>query len=262
MGARPLVLDLRGRREARRATRERWLRVRLAERRYAKQLRGVAREVGRIVEKMAPRGVVEAPARLVEALRRYRDIVRPWAAAVAEKTLADVALRDERAWNSLASEMGQEIRSSIRRAPIRPTLASLREEQVELITSLPEEAAARVHRLSIEALSSGARAKEVSEEIMRTGLVAKARANLIARTEIGRASSHVARVRAEAIGSVGYIWRTALDADVRPIHRKLEGKVISWDDPPIAGENGERAHAGAIYNCRCYPEPILPEEIA
>lgn len=261
MGARDLVLDLRGARENRKRARERWLRVRLAERAYGRKLRGVAREVGRIVSKFAPKGVVEVPEKLVEALRRYRDLVRPWAQATAEATLADVALRDERAWNELAGEMGMEIRASIRRAPIRPTLAALAEEQVELITSLPEEAAMRVHRLSVEALSSGARAKEVSEEIMRTGLVTKARANLIARTEVGRASTHVTRVRAESIGSVGYIWRTARDSDVRPLHRKLEGKVIAWDDPPIAGEAGERAHAGAIYNCRCYAEPILPDEI-
>lgn len=261
MGARELVLDLRNRQEARKKTRERWLRVRLAERAYSKKLRSVAREVGRIVEKMAPGGVVKVPERLVEALRDYGRLIRPWAMRTAEAALADVALRDEGAWNALAAEMGTEVRESIRRAPIEGTLAGLAAEQVELITSLPEEAALRVHKLSTEALSEGTRAKEVSAEIMKTGLVTRARAMLIARTEIGRASTHVTAVRAKAIGSVGYIWRTARDSDVRPLHRKLEGKVIDWDDPPIAGEAGERAHAGAIYNCRCYAEPILPDDI-
>jgi hypothetical protein len=27
----------------------------------------------------------------------------------------------------------------------------------------------------------------------------------------------------------------------------------------VAGEQGEHAHAGMIYNCRCYPEPVIPE---
>lgn len=256
MGARPLVFDLRTARETRTRSRERWLRVRIAERQFAKQLRGVAREVDRIVKRMAPKGVVEAPAKLVETLRRYRDLVRPWSQAVAERMLADVALRDENAWNDLASSIGQDVRQALRTAPIKGTLQALAEEQVELITSLPEDAAMRVHRLSVEALSSGARAAEVSADIMRTGLVTKSRANLIARTEVGRASTHVTRVRAEHIGSVGYIWRTARDSDVRPSHRKLEGKVIAWDEPPVAGENGERAHAGAIFNCFPGSTPI------
>lgn len=262
MGARePVLDDVRARRVARKEKRERWLRVRLAEKAYAKRLRSIAAEVGKIVKGHAPNGVVKDPGKLSDALRRYKELIRPWASRVAKKTLADVALRDEDAWNSLAGEMGTSVRESINRAPIGRTLASLEEEQVELITSLPEEASKRVHKLSVEALYEGTRAKEIAAEILRTGEVTRARANLIARTEIGRASTHVARVRAEAIGSIAYVWRTARDSDVRPIHRKLEGKVFQWDDPPVAGEAGERAHPGAIYNCRCYPEPILPDVV-
>jgi uncharacterized protein with gpF-like domain len=102
-------------------------------------------------------------------------------------------------------------------------------------------------------------------------------ARLIARTETARTASVLTEVRAKSVGSEGYIWRTSLDADVRPkigtpnfaklntlamgSHRKLEGTFHRWDDPPIASENGERAHPGQIYNCRCWPEPVLPDRI-
>jgi SPP1 gp7 family putative phage head morphogenesis protein len=105
--------------------------------------------------------------------------------------------------------------------------------------------------------------------------VTRSRAELIARTETGRAASALTQARAEYIGSPGYLWRNANDYKVRPeigikhfaklntlakgSHRKLEGTFHRWDDPPIAGVNGERAHPGSIYNCRCWAEPVLPQ---
>ena len=133
------------------------------------------------------------------------------------------------------------------------------DEQVTLITSLPTKAAERVHNLTIEALSNSTRASEVAKEILATGNVTESRANLIARTEVARTASLITESRAVHIGSEGYFWRTAGDSDVRHEHRLLSGKYIKWNDPPVASADGTRAHAGQIYNCRCWPEPVLPE---
>ena len=55
----------------------------------------------------------------------------------------------------------------------------------------------------------------------------------------------------------GYVWRTAGDSDVRSSHKKMNGKFVRWDDPPqLDNLNGD---AGALPNCRCYPEPLIPE---
>lgn len=105
------------------------------------------------------------------------------------------------------------------------------------------------------------RAEELAKELAATGQVTRSRAALIARTETARASSGLTQARAMHIGADSYIWRTAGDADVRKEHRKHNGKVFKWSDPPIAGTNGMRYHAGAGPNCRCYPEPVVPEEI-
>jgi SPP1 gp7 family putative phage head morphogenesis protein len=111
----------------------------------------------------------------------------------------------------------------------------------------------------MEGLSNAGRASEISAEIMRSGHVAKSRADLIARTEVGRAAATITQARAEHVESEGYIWRTAGDSAVRERHKKLAGKFFKWDEPPVTGENGERSLPGAIYNCRCYPEVVLPD---
>jgi uncharacterized protein with gpF-like domain len=66
------------------------------------------------------------------------------------------------------------------------------------------------------------------------------------------------QARAEHIGSEGYIWRTSNDSDVRHSHKEMNGRYVRWDTPPRLSD-GTVTHAGQIYNCRCYPEPVIPD---
>jgi SPP1 gp7 family putative phage head morphogenesis protein len=247
--------------QQRQAARRRFHRARKAEIAYGRKLRQVAKQVGVIVRGMAPKGVVKDPRPIQAALDKYADLLKPWARATAESMAAEVAKRDANAWGEVGKEMGRLLRQEIATAPTGSVMKALLDEQVVLITSIPTVAGRRVHKLTTEALVDGTRAKEVAKEIMRSGQVSESHAMLIARTETGRTTSALTQARALHIGSEGYIWRTAMDADVRLEHKKLEGTFHRWDAPPIAGENGERSHPGAIYNCRCFPEPVLPDRV-
>lgn len=264
----PLTADAKGRekppvptrlqqREKYRKARERFLHSRRTERSFARALSSVAVQIGRFVKGFAP--TLENLANIKATLEAYANLLHPWARSVVTTMMAEVDQRDKKAWIETGREMGRALERELRTAPTGTALEQRLEEQVDLITSLPRSAAERVHRLTIKGITEGVRSEEIQEEIERTGLVTRARANLIARTEVARTASVLTQVRAEALGSEGYIWRTALDGVVRPIHRRLEGKFIRWDDPPIAGERGERAHAGQIYNCRCWAEPVIPD---
>jgi SPP1 gp7 family putative phage head morphogenesis protein len=157
--------------------------------------------------------------------------------------------------------MSEGVRAEIRRAsPVGKLLQRLQAEQVDLITSIPRDAAKRVHDLTLKNLESSGRTSDIAKEIMRQGEVSKSKATLIARTEVARASSLLTEARAKTIGSEGYIWRTSLDQDVRKSHKKMEGKFVRWDKPPTLID-GTTTHAGQIYNCRCYPEPVIPDEL-
>lgn len=234
--------------------------TRRAQTSYARALRRIARHVGDIVVGLGGEDPRAASADIERALRSYAEVVRPWARTQGRRMVAEVSRRDEAVWRSLAATMSRELRTEIAEAPIGELLRGLLREQEDLITSIPLEAARRVHALALEGTASGARAGEIREMILSSGEVARSRAELIARTETARASSGLVEARARHVGSEGYVWRTAEDLDVRKLHRQHAGKFFRWDDPPIAGSSGERAHAGQIYNCRCYPEPVIPEE--
>ena len=230
--------------------------VRRAEESYARGLRAIARHIGHITSGFRP-GDPEGMSILQRLLRRYSAIIAPWARNHAARMLTDVARRDYNVWRTLSRQMSRTLRREIETAPTGIVIRGLLDDQVTLITSLPTEAAQRVHKLTLEGLLDATRASEIAKEIVRTGAVTTNRANLIARTEVARTASVLVQARATYAGSDGYIWRSARDARVRKEHRELEGKYCKWQEPPIAGPNGERYHAGAGPNCRCYPEPIF-----
>ncbi|WP_421095532.1 phage minor head protein [Ralstonia mannitolilytica] len=228
-----------------------------AERLYRTQLRQVAKQVGALVNGFPPGDPAVVPT-IEQLLRRYAEALTPWAEATAARMLADVERRDAQAWMAQAQEMSRSIQMELRTAPTGETMRALMAEQVGLIKSIPIEAAERVHRLTIEGLEDGGRAREISKAIQESGDVAKSRADLIARTEVTRTATALTQARAEHIGSSGYIWRTSGDGDVRESHRKMNGQFVAWDKPPEL--DGMTGHAGQFPNCRCYPEPVIPED--
>lgn len=243
------------------ALRRTWLRSRRAEVQFGRKLRSLARRCGELTQQMFdPDDFLGSTTRIRILLRNYATTLRPWAQAVAKSMVLDVKRRDEAFWAEQAKSMARNLKAEIANAPIGLTLRERTQEAAAYITSLPLEAAQRVEQLAVEALTNSSRASELAKKILATGEVTKSRANLIARTEVSRTAGILVQTRAQSVGSEGFVWRTAGDIDVRERHRKLAGKYFRWDSLPVAGENGERAAPGGIYNCRCYAEIVLPGE--
>ena len=227
------------------------------ERQYSKALRGVAREVGRIVTGFD----IDSPlysALVSQALGKYADLLQPWARAMASRIVTAIDAQDEQAWANQSREMARALRKELESAPTGEALSRFMADNVDLITSLPRDAAERVHKLTQEGLMGSRRAADIAAEIKRTGAVTESRAMLIARTEVARTASGLSMVRAEHIGCTHYVWRTSRDGDVRQSHKDMEGQVIAFAAPPTLSD-GTTTHAGQIYNCRCWPEIIVPD---
>ncbi len=243
---------------------KRWRLSRRAEQRYGKALRSVAANIRAIVDGMVPDTLEAIPPGVADALQSmlyaYARTLEPWAKAVGQSMLDDVATRDFADWMAYSRQMGRAVRQEIESAPTGQLMRNALAQQVDLITSLPTEAAQRVQTLATESIIKGQRPADLIEAIRATGDVTEARAQLIARTEIGRATAEFRKARAQQLGSTHFIWRTADDSDVRPSHKKLNGKTFAWDDPPVCDPPNHRALPGAIWNCRCFSEPILPDD--
>jgi len=236
-------------------------RIGRAERTFMQSLRQIAGHVGDMVKGFKAGDPEQLPF-VLQMLRAYSDALTPWAVSTSRRMLEEVNARDIDSWRSLSGAISQQLRRDIRRTDVGKTMRDLLHRQVKLIKSLPLEAVERVHELTLKGLENSTRAAEYAKEIERTGEVTKSRATLIARTETARTASILTQTRATAAGITHYRWQTAGDADVRPGHKAMQGKICRFDDPPAVNENGRIMyhHPGEIWNCRCWPEPIVELE--
>lgn len=225
---------------------------RAAELAYERQLRSVAGQVAAILQ-AAPR-----PEDAEDLLRKYADLLDPWARQSAADMVMGVRRKNDQAWRAMANRMGLDMRMFLAGDPLGQAVAERIDENARLIRTIVTGAADKVSALAREGLVTGRRADDMVQDIARVGEVSLNRARVIAHTEVSKASSALTRARAQSVGSEGYIWRTARDGDTRPSHRAMEGKFVPWDRPvPLDKMIG---HAGEFPWCRCYPEPVIPRE--
>ncbi len=138
------------------------------------------------------------------------------------------------------------------------------EENANLIKTLPTDIAKKVTKDIEEMALKGMRASEIAKVIReQTDKHSRASAKLIARTEVSKTTTALTKARCDNLDLHWYVWRTAEDGDrVRKSHRIMEGVLVNWNEPPspeaLANEKYVgNYHAGNIWNCRCYPEPLI-----
>lgn len=240
------------------------------EREYMHQIKSVLMYIDHIVkmtitDDMSANDLFSASQHLDLLLGNYAELIKPWSLATANKMVARIEKIDENSWIQLGRTMGRELRRELNEAPTGHVTQEFLATQVRLITSLPIEAAARVHDLTLNGITTGERANSIAKKILKTGDVTKSRAELIARTEVSRTAASLTMARSQFVGATHYHWRTSGDLDVREGHKVMNNKLCEWANPPAVNEGTPTKprimyhHAGMIWNCRCYPDPVLDD---
>lgn len=140
-------------------------------------------------------------------------------------------------------------------------------ENATLIKSIPSLFAQKATEYAMEEYLKGNRASVIKSKILNMySDITEVEAQRIARTEVSKTSSQLIQIRSKAVGIDWYVWRTSKDARVRHSHDILEGVLVNFNNPPnpekLAGEKYDYGvyNAGEIFNCRCYPEPVVDLE--
>ena len=192
-----------------------------------------------------------------------------YAFQAAKRMITGLLTRNMRTWRQAAREVmkGPMIYQALQREMAGSTgmrVRELVEENAQLIKSLPRGLAEKATEFILQREQEGVRASEIAEEL-RPHLthLSRSRVNLIARTETRKASTALTQARSEDLNLDAYVWRTSQDQRVRLSHRKMEDVIVFWSEAPqperLAHEKQvlQPYHAGNVFNCRCYPEPML-----
>lgn len=127
---------------------------------------------------------------------------------------------------------------------------------IDLIRGLREDTRKRVRRALALGDSSQMTSSQLGSLLNKTAGLELDRAIRVARDQVLKLQGVVTRVRSEDLGIETYTWDTSNDSRVRPDHRRLNGKVFAWNDPPVVNlKTGRRAHPGGDFYCRCLALP-------
>lgn len=211
-----------------------------------------------------------SPWELVRRLERLAGTgsFEHFALAAAKRMVTQTFFDTAGSWRQAAKggSRGNRILQALRnemQGPVGGTVNALIERNAAIIRSLPLSTAERVTQyVQAEALK-GKRHEQIARELLKEyPSMTSGKASLIARTEASKAHTALIQARADRLGLAWYVWRTSQDGRVRSSHKHMEGVLCRFDTPPspelLAGERNVGAYnAGEIYNCRCYPEPLI-----
>lgn len=197
---------------------------------------------------------MEAAAVIQRRLFDYSEQLRDWAADVGGLMVKRTAKIDYDTWMRVGEGISRQTRKLLKSKAVGAEYSRLQQAQIDLITSLPRQAAQDVQEWVKDGLSKGQRFDEIAKRIKKDlGAKSDSRAVLIARTETARSRSNFTQARAKDVGSTHYIWHTVGDGTVRSMHAKLDGTIQRWDDPPVCehGRGGMpvKGNPGTVWNC-------------
>lgn len=110
---------------------------------------------------------------------------------------------------------------------------------------------------------AGKRYESLVKTIQKSYGVSTNKAKFLARQETALMMAKFKEVRYQDAGVRLYKWQCVAGSKnhpVRPWHKALEGKIFSWQNPPVTTKPGDpvrRNNPGQDYNCRCYPIPVV-----
>lgn len=177
--------------------------------------------------------------------REFVKVVRP--VAVEVDTFQQQQLNKQ-----LSAAIGEAIQVDIVGSEpwVGEAIANFTRENVALIKSIPEQFFSDLEKTLSKEIADGARWEDLAAAVEERYSVSEARAELIARDQVGKFNGDLNRTRQQELGIDTFIWRTMGDERVRDTHQEYNGKTYKWGEAPDGGP-------GEAIQCRCWAQPNL-----
>ncbi len=143
----------------------------------------------------------------------------------------------------------------------REQLQQWTDTNVGLIQSLPEDTLSEMQQVVEQSYLSGKSNRDIVRDMQERFNVSRSKARFYAVDQMAKLNAAITKQQQTECGVKEYEWSTSGDQRVRDSHRKLNGTIHRWDDPPVVDEStGRRAHPGEDYRCRCVALPVFDLE--
>lgn len=136
-------------------------------------------------------------------------------------------------------------------------------ENVSLIKSIPSEYLDKVSGAVMRSITTGNGLSDLEPEIKKYSGQTDRRVSLLALDQTRKAYNTINKQRMQSIGVKKFEWiHSGGGQHPRISHMKLDGKIFSFNDLPLKGEEGfvNGQFPGQAINCRCTMLPVLEFE--
>ncbi len=132
-------------------------------------------------------------------------------------------------------------------------------EMVSLIKSISIEYLAGVQGAVMRSITTGRGLQDLVPYLEKHKGMTERRARSIALDQTRKAYNNLNRGRMQKVGLKKFEWlHTGGSNHPRKLHQSYNGKIFSFDEPPVIDENtGEHGIPGQAINCRCRMKPVL-----
>ena len=146
---------------------------------------------------------------------------------------------------------------------IRDIMSASVTNNVGLIKSIQSQYHTQIQSAVMRSILEGRGLHELLPEIQKLGQTSAKRAKLIARDQTRKAYNALSYARMKNLNVREFEWRHSHgDKEPRPLHLAMNGKIYSFDDPPVIqyAEGGKpeiRGLPGDLINCTCFAVPVI-----
>ena len=129
------------------------------------------------------------------------------------------------------------------------------------IKNWTEEEIVKMRTVVAQMAIDGKSPKTIGDYIQKEFGISQRHAKFLARNESAIATSSYLTAKYTAEGFTHFKWHTIMDGRERDLHKKYNGQIFRFDDPPIIDERtGEKGLPSQTYNCRCAMSPMVTKE--
>lgn len=136
-------------------------------------------------------------------------------------------------------------------------------ENVSLIKSIPSEYYDKIQGAVMRSITTGNGLADLVPEIKKYSGQSDRRVSLLALDQTRKAYNTINKQRMQSIGVKKFEWiHSGGGQHPRISHMKLDGKIFSFNDLPLKGEEGfvNGQFPGQAINCRCTMVPVIEFE--
>ena len=228
----------------------------------------VKNQVYPLVREAQPQYVTDAPwlDRITDALRRLKEkysgeLFLTLARRIADKFVTNTnRVNKERFQKATKQAFGIDVFAD--NPKLQDYLEASVADNVQLITSIPEQYLGQVESIILTGIRSGARSSTMAKQLREQFGVSERRAKFIARDQTAKINGDLNAKRQTDLGFEYFQWVTSKDQRVRDRHKEIANKttaygkgIYRWDNPPL-NDKKTPIIPGQDYGCRCVGRAI------